>query len=82
MMRNEEPGSAFDRLPEDLKQEIREKEREQEARSEEYCRKLQQLTWCGAALGGLIAVVLAIVAISHPVMIVIVGIYGAGALGE
>ncbi len=77
--RNEEPGSAFDRLPEDLKEEIRRKEREQAVRGEEYLRKLNQLTWCTAALGGIIAGLLAAASISHPVMWVVVGLYGAGA---
>jgi hypothetical protein len=77
--RNEQPGSAFDRLPEDLKEEIRKKERVEAEQGEEYRRKLQQLTWCGSALGGVIAGLLAAASISHPVMWVVVGLYGAAA---
>ena len=72
-----EPGSPFDRLPERVKQEALEKERKHQERIAEAERKLRELSGKTSIVGGVVAVMLALLTGSHPTLVVLLGAVGA-----
>ncbi len=70
-------GSAFDRLPQKIKDEIRQKERQQEVEAARYQERMKKKILKGTVFGGVAAVILgAINSFGNPVFIIIMAAYG------